>query len=98
KRDTKAQVTQNFSQMEYSIYKKTIQSPPKVLSGYGSSSQSHSSLCSFNSEPYPSQIFRSDFNYCYETPSKSGTSQYSLTFIGNSSATSKQTNTQPGAL
>jgi len=54
--------------MEYTIYKKTIQSPPK------------------------------DFNYCYETPSKSGTSQYSLTFIGNSSATSKQTNTQPGAL
>jgi len=55
--------------MEYTIYKKTIQSPPKALSGYGSSFQSHSSLCSFNSEPYPSQIFRSDFNYCYETPS-----------------------------
>ena len=56
--------------MEYYISKKTIQSPPKALSVYGSSSQSHSSLCSFNSEPYPSQIFRSDFNYCYETPSK----------------------------
>ncbi|WP_289700782.1 hypothetical protein, partial [Duncaniella muris] len=53
KRDTKAQVTQNFSQMEYYIYKKTIQSPPKALSVYGSSSQ----------------FFRSDFNYCYETPS-----------------------------
>jgi len=39
--------------MEYYIYKKTIQSPPKALSVYGSSSQSHSSLCSFNSEPYP---------------------------------------------
>ena len=36
--------------MEYSIYKKTIQSPPKALSGYGSSFQSHSSLCSFNSK------------------------------------------------
>ncbi len=56
--------------MEYTISKKTIQSPPKALSVYSSSSQSHSSLCSFNSEPYPSQIFRSDFNYCYETPSK----------------------------
>jgi hypothetical protein len=39
--------------MEYTIYKETIQSPPKALSGYDSSFQ----------------IFRSDFNYCYETPS-----------------------------
>ena len=33
--------------------KKTIPSPAKVLGAYDSSSQSHSSLCSFNSEPYP---------------------------------------------
>ena len=55
--------------MRSSIHKKIIQSPRKFLSVYGSSFQSHSSLCSFNSEPYPSQNFRSDFNSCYETPS-----------------------------
>lgn len=45
--------------------KKIIPSPLKYLSVYDSSSQSHSSLCSFDSEPYPSQIFRSDFNFGY---------------------------------